>query len=158
MFGQATKAEKAAKPRSNGVISIGEAASRSGVPPKTIRYYEEIGLIAPTERLENRYRAYDENDVQTLRFIRRSRNLGFSLKEVGALLALYRDRRRASKDVKRLALTHVAELDRKIAELTAIRNTIAALAERCHGDERPECPIIEELEAPARHRLQEKRP
>ena len=80
MFGQATKAAKAAKPRSNGVISIGEAASRSGVPPKTIRYYEEIGLIAPTERLENRYRAYDENDMQTLRFIQRSRTLGARLR------------------------------------------------------------------------------
>jgi MerR family copper efflux transcriptional regulator len=133
---------------SNGVMSIGEAASRSGVPPKTIRYYEEIGLIAPAERLENHYRAYDENDVQTLRFIQRARSLGFSLKEVADLLALYRDRRRASRDVKRLALAHVAELDRKIAELKAIRNTIADLAARCHGDQRPECPILEELETP----------
>ena len=132
----------------NGVMSIGEAASRSGVPPKTIRYYEEIGLIAPAERLENHYRAYDENDVQTLRFIQRARSLGFSLKEVADLLALYRDRRRASRDVKRLALAHVAELDRKIAELKAIRNTIADLAARCHGDQRPECPILEELETP----------
>lgn len=133
---------------SNGVMSIGEAASRSGVPPKTIRYYEEIGLIAPAERLENRYRAYDDNDIQMLRFIQRARSLGFSLKEVSELLALYRDRRRASKDVKQLALTHVAELDRKIAELKAIRNTIADLAARCHGDQRPECPILEELETP----------
>ena len=132
----------------NGVMSIGEAASRSGVPPKTIRYYEEIGLIAPAERLENHYRAYDEKDVQTLRFIQRARSLGFSLKEVADLLALYRDRRRASRDVKRLALAHVAELDRKIAELKAIRNTIADLAARCHGDQRPECPILEELETP----------
>jgi MerR family copper efflux transcriptional regulator len=132
---------------SNGVMSIGDAASRSGVPPKTIRYYEEIGLIAPAERLENRYRAYSETDVQTLRFIQRARSLGFPLKEVGELLALYRDRRRHARDVKRLALAHVAELDRKIAELTAIRNTIADLAERCHGGQRPECPILEELEA-----------
>ncbi|MDE1935976.1 Cu(I)-responsive transcriptional regulator [Bradyrhizobium sp.] len=132
----------------NGVISIGEAASRSGVPPKTIRYYEEIGLIAPAERLENRYRAYDEKDVQTLRFIQRARRLGFSLKEVAALLALYRDRRRASRDVKRLALARVAELDRKIAEMKAIRNTIADLAEHCRGDQRPECPILEKLETP----------
>jgi MerR family copper efflux transcriptional regulator len=131
---------------SNGVLSIGDAASQSGVPPKTIRYYEDIGLIAPAERLENRYRAYVGNDVQTLRFIQRARSLGFSLKEVAELLALYRDRRRASKDVKRLALAHVAELDRKIAELKAIRNTIADLAARCHGDQRPECPILEELE------------
>ncbi|MGH7070434.1 MAG: Cu(I)-responsive transcriptional regulator [Acetobacteraceae bacterium] len=127
-------------------MSIGEAASQSGVPPKTIRYYEEIGLIAPAERLENRYRAYDEKDVQTLRFIQRARSLGFSLKEVADLLALYRDRRRASRDVRRVALAHVAELDRKMAELKAIRNTIADLAARCHGDQRPECPILEELE------------
>lgn len=132
----------------NGVMSIGEAASQSGVPPKTIRYYEEIGLIAPAERLENRYRAYDNNDVQTLRFIQRARNLGFSLKEVASLLSLYRDRRRASRDVKRLALAHVAELDRKIAEMKAIRDTVANLAERCHGDQRPECPILDELEIP----------
>lgn len=133
----------------NSVLSIGEAASQSGVPPKTIRYYEEIGLIAPAERLENHYRAYDDNDVQTLRFIQRARSLGFSLKEVASLLSLYRDRRRASRDVKRLALTHVAELDRKIAEMKAIRDTIADLAERCHGDQRPECPILEELETPS---------
>lgn len=133
---------------SNGVMSIGDAASRSGVPRKTIRYYEEIGLIAPAERLENSYRAYDEKDVQILRFIQRARDLGFSLKEVADLLALYRDRRRASRDVKKLALAHVAELDRKIAELKAIRNTIADLAARCHGDQRPECPILEELETP----------
>lgn len=130
----------------NSVISIGEAASQSGVPPKTIRYYEEIGLIAPAERLENRYRAYDDNDVQTLRFIQRARSLGFSLKEVASLLSLYRDSRRASRDVKRLALAHVAELDRKISEMKAIRGTIANLAERCHGDQRPECPILDELE------------
>lgn len=133
----------------NSVMSIGEAASQSGVPPKTIRYYEEIGLIGPAERLENRYRAYDDNDVQTLRFIQRARSLGFSLKEVASLLSLYRDRRRASRDVKRLALSHVAELDRKIAEMKAIRDTIADLAERCHGDQRPECPILEELETPS---------
>jgi Cu(I)-responsive transcriptional regulator len=132
----------------NGVMSIGEAASRSGVPPKTIRYYEEIGLIAPAARLENRYRAYDRNDVQTLRFIQRARSLGFSLKEVGELLALYRDRRRHARDVKRLALARVTEFDHKIAELKAIRNAIADLAERCRGDQRPECPILEELETP----------
>ena len=132
----------------NGVMSIGEAASQSGVPPKTIRYYEEIGLIAPADRLENGYRTYDGKDVQTLRFIQRARGLGFSLKEVADLLALYHDRRRASRDVKRLALIHVGELDRKIAELKAIRNTIADLAARCHGDQRPECPILEELQTP----------
>jgi MerR family copper efflux transcriptional regulator len=131
-----------------GALTIGEAASRTGVPAKTIRFYEEIGLIAPAERRENRYRAYGEPDLQRLRFIQRARSLGFSLKEVGDLLALYRDRHRASHDVKALALQHVADLDRKIAELTAIRNTIAELARRCHGDDRPDCPILDELEAP----------
>jgi Cu(I)-responsive transcriptional regulator len=135
--------------RASPSMTIGEVAARSGVPPKTIRYYEDIRLIARADRRENRYRSYDENDVQTLRFIQRARGLGFSLKQVGELLALYRDRRRASRDVKRMALAHVAELDRKIAELTAVRNTIAELARRCHGDQRPECPILEELETPS---------
>jgi Cu(I)-responsive transcriptional regulator len=131
-------------------MTIGEAAAHSGVPPKTIRFYEQIGLIAPAARLANRYRRYGDRDLEILRFVHRARALGFSLKEVGALLALYRDRRRASRDVKRLALGHVAELDRKIAELTAIRNTIAHLAERCHGDRRPDCPILDELGAAER--------
>lgn len=131
---------------SGRLITIGEAASRSGMPPKTIRFYEEIGLIGPAERFANQYRAYSEKDVHTLRFIRRARSLGFSLEDIRALLSLYHDRRRASRDVKRLALQQVAEVDRKIAELTAIRNTIAELAQRCHGDERPECPILDELE------------
>jgi MerR family copper efflux transcriptional regulator len=133
--------------KANGMLTIGEAGARTGVPPKTIRFYEDIGLIAPAERLENRYRAYDENNVQTLRFIHRARSLGFSLKDIAALLSLYHDSRRASREVKRLALAHVAELDRKIAELTAIRDAIAELARRCHGDKRPECPILDELEA-----------
>ncbi len=131
-------------------MTIGEAASQSGVPRKTIRFYEGIGLIEPAKRFANRYRRYDGHDVLTLRFIHRARNLGFSISEVGELLALYRDRRRASGDVKRLALAHVERLDRKIAELMAVRNTIADLARRCRGDHRPECPIIEELEAPAK--------
>jgi Cu(I)-responsive transcriptional regulator len=134
---------------SNGRMTIGEAAARSGVPPKTIRFYEEAGIIAPATRGENRYRSYDDADVQTLRFIHRARRLGFSLKDVGELLALYRDRHRASREVKALALRHVVELDHKIAEMRAIRDTIAGLAERCHGDQRPECPILDELEAPS---------
>ncbi|MGH7014824.1 MAG: Cu(I)-responsive transcriptional regulator [Stellaceae bacterium] len=133
--------------KSNGPMTIGEAASRSGMPPKTIRFYEEIGLIGPADRFDNRYRAYSETDVHTLRFIHRARSLGFPLKDIRPLLSLYRDRRRASRDVKRLALRHVAEVDRKIAELTAIRNAIADLAERCQGNDRPECPILDELDA-----------
>jgi len=139
---------KASNDPSEGFVTIGEAASRSGMPPKTIRFYEQIGLIGPAQRLANRYRAYSEKDVHTLRFIHRARSLGFTLKDIRALLSLYHDRDRASREVKRLALEHVGALDRKIAELTAIRNTIAELARRCHGDERPHCPILDELEAP----------
>jgi MerR family copper efflux transcriptional regulator len=128
-------------------MTIGEAAQRSGVPAKTIRYYESIGLLAPAARRDNRYRAYGERDVETLRFIQRARSLGFPLRDVAALLALYRDRNRSSHDVKRLALERVAALDRKIAELTQIRDTVAALAERCHGDHRPDCPILDDLGA-----------
>ena len=127
-------------------MTIGRAAASSGVPPKTIRFYEQLGLLKPAERFANRYRAYDESNVQTLRFIRRARDLGFSLHEIDKLLALYRNRRRASEDVKRLALAHVAELDHKIVELTRIRDTLAELARRCRGDQRPECPILQDLE------------
>jgi MerR family transcriptional regulator, copper efflux regulator len=136
--------------RMNGIMTIGEAAARTGVPPKTIRFYESAGIIEPAARFENRYRTYSDADVQTLRFIQRARALGFPLKDVAALLGLYRDRNRASKDVKKLALQHVATLERKIAEMSAIRDTIAALAERCQCDERPECLILDELDAGAR--------
>ena len=132
--------------KSNPVITIGQASARSGVPAKTIRFYEELGLVKPAERLANRYRGYDETNVQTLRFIRSARDLGFSLQEIDKLLALYRNRRRASEDVKRLALAHVTELDHKIAELTRIRDTLADLARHCRGDQRPDCPILDELE------------
>ena len=128
-----------------GMVSIGEAALRAGVPAKTIRFYEEAGIIKPAVRGSNRYRGYSESDVQTLSFVRRARALGFSLKDVASLLELYSNDRRASRDVKRLALKHVAELDRKLKEMTAIRNTIAELARRCNGNDRPECPILDEL-------------
>jgi Cu(I)-responsive transcriptional regulator len=127
------------------MLKISEAAERSGMPPKTIRYYEDIGLIGKADRLENSYRTYDETDVQRLRFIHQARGLGFSLKDVAALLELYRDRDRASQEVKRLALRHVAALDAKIDQMMAIRKALADLADRCHGDDRPECPILDEL-------------
>lgn len=126
-------------------MTISDAASRSGVSPKTIRFYEESGLIAPAKRQENRYRMYDETDIETLRFVHGARSLGFSVKETGELLAFHRNPRRASREVKRLVLAHLAALDRKIAELTEMRSTIAAFAERCHGDQRPQCSIIEGL-------------
>jgi Cu(I)-responsive transcriptional regulator len=133
--------------RATAPLKIGEAARRSGVPAKTIRFYESIGLIAPAERLDNRYRLYDESDLRVLRFIGRARALGFPLKEVAQLLALYRDRRRASHEVKRLALGHIADLERKIAELTKLREALGELAARCHGDDRPDCPILEALDS-----------
>jgi MerR family copper efflux transcriptional regulator len=126
-------------------MNIGQIAAASGVPAKTIRYYEEVGLIAPAPRRENGYRRYDAADLHTLRFIHHARALGFSVEEVRELLALWRDRRRASADVKRLALVKIGAIDHKIAELAALRRTLLDLAERCHGDERPECPILDEL-------------
>ena len=126
-------------------MNIGTASERSGVPAKTIRYYESIGLIRTADRRDNNYRDYSDNDVQTLRFISRARRLGFSVKEVGALLTLWHDKRRASQDVKALALRHVEEIDRKVAELQAMRRTLVGLADQCHGDARPDCPILDDL-------------
>jgi MerR family copper efflux transcriptional regulator len=128
-------------------MTIGDAARRSGVSAKTIRYHESIGLIRPASRHGNNYRAYRDQDVEFLRFIQRARGLGFSLKEVDALIALYRDRGRTSREVKRLAVGHIEELNRKIAELVAIRNALREMAQKCRGDDRPECPILDELRA-----------
>ncbi len=126
-------------------MNIGEAAAASGVSAKMIRYYESIGLIANVARSTSGYRVYSPDDVHTLRFIRRSRDLGFSVEQMGELLALWSDRSRASGDVKRIALDHVAELERKMRELRDMANTLRHLAENCHGDGRPHCPIIEDL-------------
>ena len=128
-------------------MNIGTAATRSGIPAKTIRYYESIGLIPRAVRTEGNYRDYDDNDLQTLRFIQRARRLGFPVKDVGNLLTLWRDRSRASSDVKHLAQHHVEEIDRRMEELRTMRRTLLHLAERCHGDERPDCPILEGLSA-----------
>lgn len=128
-------------------MNIGQAASRSGVNAKTIRYYESIGLISEASRSEGGYRTYSENDVAVLRFIHHARGLGFSVKDVARLLDLWRDRRRASADVKALAIAHVAEIDRKLNDLQRMRDTLVDLTSRCHGDDRPDCPILEELAA-----------
>lgn len=128
-------------------VTIGEAASRSGVPAKTIRYYEQIGLVGTAARGVNRYRSYSDADVGMLRFIGRARRLGFSVQDLKQLVALYRDRGRASADVKAIALQHIGRIDRKLAELQTVRAALADLASRCHGDARPECPILEELAA-----------
>jgi MerR family copper efflux transcriptional regulator len=126
-------------------MNIGTVAERAGVTSKTIRYYESIGLIGPARRSDSGYRIYDEGDVQTLRFVQRARSLGFSVSEVAGLLALWRDRNRASSDVKALARQHVDDIDRKIAELRGMRDSLFDLMERCHGDSRPACPIIDDL-------------
>ena len=124
-------------------MNIGEAARSSGVPAKTIRYYESIGLIPAASRSESGYRSFGRIDIDTLRFVQRARSLGFSVKDVARLLDLWRDRSRASSDVKALATEHVGEIDRKIAELRSMRDTLQNLAERCHGDHRPDCPILD---------------
>ncbi|MGT2467855.1 Cu(I)-responsive transcriptional regulator (plasmid) [Mesorhizobium atlanticum] len=126
-------------------MNIGEAAAASGVSAKMIRYYESIGLIANVSRTEAGYRVYSDNDVYTLRFIRRARDLGFSVDQMTDLLALWSDRSRASADVKRIAMEHVAELEQKMKELRDMSKTLRHLAEHCHGDDRPQCPIIENL-------------
>jgi MerR family transcriptional regulator, copper efflux regulator len=126
-------------------MNIGRAAEASGVPPKTIRYYESIGLIEAAERRANNYRDYSVIDVETLRFIQRGRGLGFSIKEIADLLTLWRDKRRASHKVKAVAERHIADIDRKIEELEAMRRTLSQLMRLCHGDARPECPILDDL-------------
>ena len=127
-------------------MNIGTVAEGSGVPPKTIRYYESIGLIRPPNRRPNGYRSYSVIDMSTLNFIKRARSLGFSVEEVRDLLDLWRNRRRTSVAVKALATRHLEALDRKIEELGAMRRTLANLVKRCRGDARPDCPILDDLE------------
>jgi len=126
-------------------MNIGAVARATGLPPKTIRYYESIGLVKPAERSAGNYRRYGENEVMTLRFVERARRLSFTLKEVGELLALWRDRTRASADVRALARAQIRRLDARLRELRSMRRTLEHLVERCHGDERPDCPILDEL-------------
>ncbi len=126
-------------------MNIGDAARASGVSAKMIRYYESIGLIADAERTESGYRTYGTSDVETLRFIRRARDLGFSVAEMTTLLALWRDRSRESAEVKEIALAHVGEIERRIRELEGMARTLRHLAGSCHGDHRPDCPILDDL-------------
>jgi len=125
-------------------MNIGQASRKAGLPPKTIRYYEEIGLLAP-DRRPNGYRDYGRDELHRLRFLHRARGLGFSIEDCRALLSLYDDKSRASADVKTLALARIAEVEKKITELESLRATLRHLAESCHGDERPECPILDDL-------------
>lgn len=126
-------------------MNIGEAAEASGVSAKMIRHYESIGLLPAPPRTEGGYRRYDARAVHTLRFVRRARNLGFSLDEIRELLQLWADRDRASADVKALTLRHVADLEARIAELASMRDTLRALAQACSGDHRPDCPILTDM-------------
>lgn len=126
-------------------MNIGEAARESGVSTKMIRYYESVGLLPRAERTGANYRVYRDADVHTLRFIRRARDLGFSMEQITGLLTLWRDHGRASADVKKLAHTHIAELEARAAQLMAMSRTLRHLAEHCHGDHRPDCPILDDL-------------
>ena len=128
-----------------GPFNIGEAAARSGVSAKMIRHYETLSLLPKVGRTASGYRQYGPREVHTLRFVRRARELGFSMVEIAALLKLWQNRRRASADVKRIALSHVADLDRRMSEMAAMKHTLETLAACCHGDERPDCPILDEL-------------
>ncbi|MDH4560118.1 Cu(I)-responsive transcriptional regulator [Pseudomonas sp. BN411] len=128
-------------------MNIGQAAKKSGLTSKMIRYYEGIGLLPEAGRSDSGYRQYSNQDLHTLAFIKRSRDLGFSLEEVGRLLELWQDRQRASADVKSLARDHIEALNRKIAELAGLRDTLQELVDHCQGDHRPDCPILKDLES-----------
>jgi Cu(I)-responsive transcriptional regulator len=126
-------------------MKIGAVAKETGIPAKTIRFYESVGLLEAPSRTDGNYRVYGERDVATLRFVQRARGLGFSIKEAESLVALWRDRRRASADVHAMASAHLEAIEHKLLELQAMRDTLRHLIDRCHGDSRPDCPIIDEL-------------
>ncbi|MGE0741898.1 MAG: Cu(I)-responsive transcriptional regulator [Hyphomonadaceae bacterium] len=126
-------------------MNISAAAERSGVSAKMIRYYESIGLIRTAGRRDNNYRDYGDAEVAMLQFVRRTRDLGFSLEEVSALLTLWQDRKRSSREVRKLAAQHLADLETKMAEMRAVSRTLKRLVDTCHGDDRPDCPILDDL-------------
>jgi MerR family transcriptional regulator, copper efflux regulator len=130
-------------------MNISEAARASSVSAKAIRYYEAAGLIATAGRTGGGYRVYTQADVFTLRFIRRARDLGFSIERIRRLLNLWQDKSRASRDVKRLALDHIAEITTRLAAMSAMRDAVQELADKCEGNDRPECPILRDLESSA---------
>ena len=134
-------------------MNIGEAAAEAGVNAKAIRYYESIGLIPAAARTDAGYRVYSGTDVATLRFIRRARDFGIPVERIRVLVGLWQDRHRASAEVKRVALDHVEELNARIAELTAMRDALQSLADACHGDARPDCPILHDLEGIGPHHV-----
>jgi MerR family copper efflux transcriptional regulator len=126
-------------------MNIGQAARHSGLSAKMIRYYEAIGLLRPAKRSDSGYRLYQQEDLHSLAFIKRSRDLGFSLDEVARLLTLWQDRQRASADVKALAMQHIDALNQRIEELMSLRDTLGELVADCQGDDRPDCPILKDL-------------
>lgn len=126
-------------------MNIGQASRVSGVTTKMIRYYDEIGLVRPVSRTDSNYREYDARRVNELRFIKRARSLGFSMEEITLLLSLWRDRGRPSRDVKAIADKHIADLDARIAEMKAMADTLRHLSHCCAGDDRPDCPILQDL-------------
>jgi len=126
-------------------MNICAAAAASGVTAKMIRHYEAIGLLRPAQRRPNDYRDYGERDIHELRFIKRARRLGFSMDEIGALLMLWRDRARPSREVRRIAEAHVSDLETRIAEMQTMAKTLRQLVRACHGDDRPDCPILDDL-------------
>lgn len=129
-------------------MNIGEAAKAAGLSAKMVRYYEAVGLLPQARRTHSGYRQYGRTDVERLRFIRQARDLGFSLERIAELLSLWADRSRASREVKELASSHIEELNQRIAELTAMRDALQQLVQCCHGDDRPECPILDTLATP----------
>ena len=134
-----------ASPDAFGTVSIGEAARLSGVSARMVRHYEGLGLLPPVARTDSGYRQYGDADIHTLRFIKRSRDLGFSMEEIAELVGLWHNRRRASASVKRIAQRHLGELEQRIADMQSMRSTLAHLVHCCHGDARPDCPILDDL-------------
>ena len=128
-------------------LTIGQASTASGVSSKMIRHYEKIGVIPAASRTASDYRIYSTTDVFTLQFVRRARDLGFSMKQIQELVGLWQNRRRSSAQVKKLAFEHVRELEQRIGEMVAMKRTLQTLVDHCHGDERPDCPILDDLSA-----------
>jgi MerR family copper efflux transcriptional regulator len=145
LTGETLKPSHHGKVKRGSTMNIGAAAGASGVTAKMIRHYEAIGLLRPAPRRPNDYRDYGERDVHELRFIKRARRLGFSMDEIGALLMLWRDRARPSREVRRIAEAHVGDLEARIVEMQAMAKTLRELVRACHGDDRPDCPILDDL-------------
>lgn len=135
-------------PTEHWPVSIGEAARRAGVSARMLRHYESLGLLPHVARSDSGYRQYSAADVHVLRFIRRGRDLGFSMEEITTLLGLWQDQERTSASVKQIAQTHIASLEQRIAAMQAMQRSLQALVQCCHGDDRPDCPILDDLSAP----------